>query len=149
MAPVSAHSGYWGVPTATMDWCEQNYEVSILVVTEGGQSVKHSYIWFGKVGTKLFTKYHHHPRSQSTRMCLVSYMNPQVTWYVAEFWNTISNLAMIGTSISNSTCKKTKILIKFTKEFETHKPIHSACVQWDPEGEEGELREKASMMQKS
>ena len=27
MAPVSAHSGYWGPPTATMDWCEQNYEV--------------------------------------------------------------------------------------------------------------------------
>ena len=42
MAPVFAHSasGHWGFPTATMDWCEQNYEVSILVLTEG---VKHTY----------------------------------------------------------------------------------------------------------
>ena len=34
MAPVSGQSGYWGLPTTTMDWCEQNYEVSVLVVTE-------------------------------------------------------------------------------------------------------------------
>lgn len=37
--------GYWGKPTATLDWCENNYEV---------------------------------------------------TKYIAEFWNTVSNLAMIG-----------------------------------------------------
>ena len=26
-AEVAAADGYWGVPTATIDWCEENYEV--------------------------------------------------------------------------------------------------------------------------
>ena len=26
-AEVVAADGYWGVPTATIDWCEENYEV--------------------------------------------------------------------------------------------------------------------------
>ena len=145
MAPVSVHSGYWGLPTATMDWCEQNYEVSIF----WGVRVS-KILTFGLVKsvqnllqTTITTHVHN---LRVNKIVLWYHTSPQVTWYVAEFWNTISNLAMIGTSISNSTCKKTKILIKFTKEFETHKPIHSACMQWDPEGEEGELREKASMM---
>ncbi|XP_023225096.1 alkaline ceramidase 3-like [Centruroides sculpturatus] len=43
MAPTSAN-GFWGKPTATLDWCERNYEV---------------------------------------------------TFYIAEFWNTLSNLAML------------------------------------------------------
>jgi len=38
------NDGYWGDTTATLDWCEQNYEVS---------------------------------------------------WYIAEFWNTVTNLSMI------------------------------------------------------
>lgn len=41
MAPID---GFWGAPTATLDWCEENYAV---------------------------------------------------TPYIAEFWNTLSNLAMI------------------------------------------------------
>jgi len=44
MAPTSSVLGYWGKPTATIDWCERNYEVS---------------------------------------------------FYVAEWWNTISNLMII------------------------------------------------------
>ena len=69
-------------------------------------------------------------------------MNPQVTWYVAEFWNTISNLAMIGTSTNKN------ISINFSisqYKLEIHKPIHSAGMQWDPGGEEGGVRKKASM----
>ena len=30
MSPILNHksaSGFWGQPTATLDWCEQNYEV--------------------------------------------------------------------------------------------------------------------------
>ncbi|XP_072118702.1 alkaline ceramidase 3 isoform X2 [Mobula birostris] len=44
MAPVFDRAGYWGEPTSTLDWCEENYAVS---------------------------------------------------FYVAEFWNTVSNLIMI------------------------------------------------------
>lgn len=44
MAPVDSTRGYWGPPTATLDWCEENYVVSV---------------------------------------------------YVAEFWNTVSNVVMI------------------------------------------------------
>ena len=29
MAPSLPKSGYWGHPTATIDWCEQNYQVSL------------------------------------------------------------------------------------------------------------------------
>ena len=29
MAPAAAGAdGYWGVPTATIDWCEENYQVN-------------------------------------------------------------------------------------------------------------------------
>ncbi|XP_072900373.1 alkaline ceramidase 3 isoform X4 [Hemitrygon akajei] len=44
MAPVFDRPGFWGEPTSTLDWCEENYAVS---------------------------------------------------FYVAEFWNTVSNLIMI------------------------------------------------------
>lgn len=47
MSPLNfdpKNDGYWGDTTATLDWCEQNYEVS---------------------------------------------------WYIAEFWNTVTNLSMI------------------------------------------------------
>ncbi|XP_030055921.1 alkaline ceramidase 3 [Microcaecilia unicolor] len=44
MAPAADRPGYWGSPTSTLDWCEENYAV---------------------------------------------------TFYVAEFWNTVSNLIMI------------------------------------------------------
>uniref|UniRef100_A0A8D1V9X2 Alkaline ceramidase n=2 Tax=Sus scrofa TaxID=9823 RepID=A0A8D1V9X2_PIG len=44
MAPAADRQGYWGPPTSTLDWCEENYAV---------------------------------------------------TWYIAEFWNTVSNLIMI------------------------------------------------------
>ena len=27
-AEVAAADGYWGIPTATIDWCEENYEVT-------------------------------------------------------------------------------------------------------------------------
>ena len=102
MAPVSAHSGYWGVPTATMDWCEQNYEVSIF----WGVRVS-KILTFGLVKsvqnllqTTITTHVHN---LRVNKIVLWYHTSPQVTWYVAEFWNTISNLAMIGTSISNST----------------------------------------------
>ena len=40
MAPSLPKSGYWGHPTATIDWCEQNYQVSlfysIATITWGG-----------------------------------------------------------------------------------------------------------------
>ena len=26
-AEAAADFGYWGIPTATIDWCEENYEV--------------------------------------------------------------------------------------------------------------------------
>jgi len=41
-------SGFWGLPTASVDWCEQNYVV---------------------------------------------------TWFVAEFWNTVSSLAMVAAGL--------------------------------------------------
>jgi len=47
MSPLNfdpKNDGYWGDTTATLDWCEKNYEVS---------------------------------------------------WYIAEFWNTVTNLSMI------------------------------------------------------
>ncbi|XP_041096217.1 alkaline ceramidase 3 isoform X4 [Polyodon spathula] len=44
MAPAADRPGYWGRPTSTLDWCEENYSVS---------------------------------------------------FYIAEFWNTVSNLIMI------------------------------------------------------
>ena len=31
MAPVIEDTiGYWGPPTSTLDWCETNYEVSVI-----------------------------------------------------------------------------------------------------------------------
>ena len=31
MAPVTEDTiGYWGPPTSTLDWCETNYEVSVI-----------------------------------------------------------------------------------------------------------------------
>lgn len=44
MPPSLERLGYWGQPTSTLDWCEENYEV---------------------------------------------------TWYIAEFWNTITNISMV------------------------------------------------------
>ncbi|XP_058875617.1 alkaline ceramidase 3-like, partial [Acipenser ruthenus] len=44
MAPAADRPGYWGRPTSTLDWCEENYSVS---------------------------------------------------FYIAEFWNTVSNLILI------------------------------------------------------
>jgi hypothetical protein len=28
MAPAADREGYWGLPTSTLDWCEENYEVT-------------------------------------------------------------------------------------------------------------------------
>lgn len=28
MAPAGDRAGYWGPPTSTLDWCEENYVVS-------------------------------------------------------------------------------------------------------------------------
>uniref|UniRef100_A0A8B9VQ62 Alkaline ceramidase n=1 Tax=Anas zonorhyncha TaxID=75864 RepID=A0A8B9VQ62_9AVES len=44
MAPAADREGYWGPPTSTLEWCEENYAVS---------------------------------------------------YYIAEFWNTVSNLIFI------------------------------------------------------
>uniref|UniRef100_A0A8C9FRA2 Alkaline ceramidase n=1 Tax=Pavo cristatus TaxID=9049 RepID=A0A8C9FRA2_PAVCR len=44
MAPAADREGYWGPPTSTLDWCEENYAVS---------------------------------------------------YHIAEFWNTVSNLIFI------------------------------------------------------
>ena len=30
--PVEEHIGFWGQPTSTLDWCENNYEVIILLI---------------------------------------------------------------------------------------------------------------------
>lgn len=57
--------GFWGPPTATIDWCEYNYEV------------------------KLPFSQMEMPHVILVICCL------QVSYYIAEFWNTITNLWMI------------------------------------------------------
>ena len=34
MAPVENHMGFWGQPTSTLDWCENNYEVIFEIFVE-------------------------------------------------------------------------------------------------------------------
>jgi len=31
MAPAADRPGYWGTPTSTLDWCEENYVVSYYI----------------------------------------------------------------------------------------------------------------------
>lgn len=31
MAPAADRQGYWGTPTSTLDWCEENYVVSFYI----------------------------------------------------------------------------------------------------------------------
>ena len=67
MSPLNfdpKNDGYWGDTTATLDWCEKNYEVSCPI-------------------SSSFTAHKE----------LVASM--QVSWYIAEFWNTLTNLSMI------------------------------------------------------
>ncbi len=60
--PVPELLGYWGAPTATIDWCERNYEVSLFFV---------------------FLKY-------SFNNIIQLYVH-KVSYYIAEFWNTVTN----------------------------------------------------------
>uniref|UniRef100_A0A8B9SU42 Alkaline ceramidase n=1 Tax=Anas platyrhynchos TaxID=8839 RepID=A0A8B9SU42_ANAPL len=31
MAPAADREGYWGPPTSTLEWCEENYAVSYYI----------------------------------------------------------------------------------------------------------------------
>ena len=68
MPPLSEEisAGYWGKHTATIDWCESNYEV---------RTTTASLEYFEFETMSLFPI--------------------QVTEYIAEFWNTITNLVIM------------------------------------------------------
>ena len=74
MAPVVENIGYWGPPTSTLDWCESNYEV-----------------------ISMNDKYQHEYKLFFDILIATTYLlfTPQVSYYMAEFWNTITNLSMI------------------------------------------------------
>ena len=72
MSPLNfdpRNDGFWGDTTATLDWCETNYEVTSTEL-------------MGTTMTSLL------PFLKSMSLL-------QVSWYIAEFWNTITNLSMI------------------------------------------------------
>ena len=78
MSPLNfdpKNDGYWGDTTATLDWCEQNYEVQGVAFSCRSSTVDQ--IW--PLPSVLSAKID----------CL------QVSWYIAEFWNTLTNLSMI------------------------------------------------------
>lgn len=47
MAPSLDRQGYWGRPTSTLDWCEENYVVSVYIA-EFCKSVIIAAFIFGK-----------------------------------------------------------------------------------------------------
>ena len=77
MAPTISidSSGIWGSPTSTLDWCEKNYQVNILPKYVSVLEKKIDNIWL---------------YSNKYSLTLL-----QITIYIAEFWNTITNLSMI------------------------------------------------------
>ena len=78
MAPTIpiGSSGVWGSPTSTLDWCEKNYQVRRFIR-----------IWSFLAIIVNVDNF----RAMITNCSFFL----QVTIYIAEFWNTITNLSMI------------------------------------------------------
>ena len=88
-------AGYWSPATATIDWCERNYEVT-----------NHTFFSRRKnsVGNAIMWKCASHPHGFFF----------QVTQYVAEYWNTISNAILcVGALCGLYQVRKHKLETRF------------------------------------
>ncbi|MBN3324943.1 ACER3 ceramidase, partial [Atractosteus spatula] len=96
MAPAADRPGFWGRPTSTLDWCEENYAVSFYIaefsewlqahfsssVTVKGQTevLRQCAVWVGQRNRKGHGQ--------------LAENNP-LLWCTTERGNTVSNLIMI------------------------------------------------------
>lgn len=66
--PPEQENGYWGVPTSTIDWCEENYVVSSFVA-EALNTTTNAFF----MGLAVFAIYHAHNNKLETRFKLTAF----------------------------------------------------------------------------